>query len=255
MSPASLISKALALVWPARCAACDRFVDERAVFCGACAHGLDPLVGLCPGCALPPEHAPTSSADKLCRRCRRLPFTFATASASLAYGETIADAIVRMKHGGRRDLGRRLAPLLVPALADVCRRAKLGPGDLALPVPLHVTRLRARGFNQALELARGALAALARTPRLAPATTLPRLERHLLVRTRATRPLGHSSPAARLAEVSGAFAVPDPARIRARRVLLIDDVMTTGATFESCATTLLQAGASEVHVFALARAV
>jgi predicted amidophosphoribosyltransferase len=115
--------------------------------------------------------------------------------------------------------------------------------------------LRARGFNQSLELARGALGGLARLPAHQPKGGLPRLEPSLLVRTRATRELGHSGPAARLAEVAGAFAVADPARLHGRRVLIVDDVFTTGATFSECADTLLAAGAAEVHVLALARAV
>ncbi|HVZ72002.1 MAG TPA: phosphoribosyltransferase family protein, partial [Polyangia bacterium] len=84
---------------------------------------------------------------------------------------------------------------------------------------------------------------------------VPRLDRTLLRRTRATRPLGFSGPAERVAEVAGAFAVTDGERARYRRVLLVDDVFTTGATFNECADTLLRAGARSVHVLALARAV
>jgi predicted amidophosphoribosyltransferase len=84
---------------------------------------------------------------------------------------------------------------------------------------------------------------------------VPRLERNLLHRTRATRSLGHASPAARFAEVAGAFAVSAPARLRGRRVIVVDDVYTTGATFSECSDTLVSAGAADVHVLALARAV
>ena len=81
------------------------------------------------------------------------------------------------------------------------------------------------------------------------------MERNLLHRTRATRELGRSGPAARLTEVAGAFVVSDTARVRGRRVLLIDDVYTTGATFSECSEALLGAGAAAVHALALARAV
>jgi predicted amidophosphoribosyltransferase len=136
---------------------------------------------------------------------------------------------------------------MAPALADAIAAAKLAPTDVIVPVPLHPRRLRHRGFNQALELARGALAVLdaavaLRAPR-------PRLEIDRLRRLRPTRELGHAGPAARLAEVTGAFAVDDPAAVSGRRVLLIDDVFTT------CAETLRRAGARAVHVLALARAV
>jgi ComF family protein len=252
-----LVSESLQLLWPARCAACDRTVPEAALFCAACSLALNPLCGVCPGCALPRHDDPRELvfAGKRCARCLRVPLPFTTASAGFEYGETIAHAIVRMKHGKRRELAGRLARLLVPPLADLLARTRLGAKDLVIPVPLHNTKLRERGFNQALELARAALAGLAHAPRLKPATGLPRLERSLLHRTRATRSLGHASPAARFAAVAGAFVVSDTRRVRNRRVLVVDDVYTTGATFSECSDALIAAGATDVHVLALARAV
>jgi len=92
-----------------------------------------------------------------------------------------------------------------------------------------------------------------RRPAVAP--LLPVLERRLLCRIRDTRELGRMGPAERLGEVAGAFAVSDPRRLRGRRVLLVDDVFTTGATLNECARTLRAGGAREVRVVALARAV
>jgi ComF family protein len=242
-------AEVLQTVWPAGCAACDRAIPDQALFCGPCNLSIDPLVGACAGCALP-----TAGEDR-CRTCRRAPFPFAGAASGFEYGEALAEAIVRMKHAGRRDLGRRLARLLVQPLAETLQRGGFEPGDAVVPVPLHPSRLRARGFNQAVELARWALAGLAAARARRPGPPLPRLEPHLLQRTRATRELGREGPAARLAEVAGAFSASDPARVRDRRVLLVDDVFTTGATFTACATALLQAGARRVHVLSLARAV
>lgn len=252
-----LVSQSLHLLWPARCAACDRQVPEDALFCAPCNLAINPLVGVCPGCALPFETDPRAAmfAGNRCRRCRRVPLPFMTAAAGFEYGETIAHAIVRMKHGGRRDLAQRLARLLVPPVAEALAQARIDATDIVVPVPLHASKLRERGFNQALELARGALISLSRAPRLRPRGGLPRLERSLLHRTRATRELGRSGPGARLAEVAGAFVVSDTARVRDRRVLLIDDVYTTGATFSECSNALLAAGAGAVHALALARAV
>jgi ComF family protein len=256
VSLSSLAGKALELIWPAACAACDRPIADEALFCAPCALSIDLLAGPCAGCALPRQLDPARRHlhHERCDRCRRLPFAFATATAGFEYGAGLAEAILRMKHGGRRYLARRLARLLVPTLADVHRRAELGGEDVVVPVPLHVARLRERGFNQALELARSALAGLARARTFGPSVALPRLARSLLLRTRPTRALGHAGPAARLAEVTGAFVVANPGRVRGRRVLIVDDVMTTGATFNECAETLLRAGASEEHVLALARA-
>jgi ComF family protein len=237
-------------------------VPDEVLFCGPCQLSINPLSGVCPGCALPRHDGPRELVfdGKRCARCHRVPFAFLSARADYEYGEALAEealaeALLRMKHGGRRHLARRLARLLIPSLADLLRRARFERTDLVVPVPLHAKRLRARGFNQALELARGALSGLARIPAHHPVGGLPRLEHALLHRTRATRELGHSGPGARLAEVAGAFAIGDAARLRGRRVLVVDDVFTTGATFSECAEALLRAGASQVHVLALARAV
>ncbi len=303
---ATLVSEALQTVWPAGCAACDRTIPEQALFCGACNLSINPMVGACAGCALPLG----GGAAERCPTCRRVPFPFAGATSGFEYGEALAEAVVRMKHGGRRDLARRLARLLVHPLAETLSRGEFDGGDLVVPVPLHPARLRARGFNQAHELARWALAGLSAAravsspwrksdraetgaagpdarssgapntggiqassdaadgpappvsatrrlspPAVRPGAPLPRLDGALLRRIRLTRELGHAGPAARLAEVAGAFGVGDADRARGRRVLVIDDVFTTGATFSACADALLAAGARAVHVLALARAV
>jgi predicted amidophosphoribosyltransferase len=251
----ALVGAALHLLWPARCAACDRGVADGTIFCAECTPSLSPLMGVCPGCALPRA---TRGGGARCLVCRRAPFPFSESAAAYEYGAAIADAVVRIKHG-QRHMARRLAPLLVPTLVKALLRGGFGPDDLVVPVPLHGRRLRERGFNQALELALAALRDVARTPTLALALPqgMPRLERRALRRTRPTRPLGHAGPAARLSEVAGAFAVAPPlaGRVRRRRVLLVDDVFTTGATFSECADALLGAGAASVHALALARAV
>ena len=247
-----LVSESLHLIWPARCAGCDETVPEAALFCAPCSLSLNPLCGVCPGCALPRHHDPRELmfAGKRCARCLRVPLPFTTGNACFEYGETIARAIVRMKHGKRRELARRLARLMVPSLADLLARAHLGPDDVVVPVPLHNAKLRDRGFNQALELA---LAARGRTAAL-PLGSMPRLDRTLLQRVKETRELGHAGPSARRVAVFGAFGVSDRARVRGKRFVLIDDVMTTGATFNECAEVLGRAGAEEVRVVALARA-
>jgi len=205
-------AEALQRIWPAGCAACDRQIPDQALFCGACNLSIDPLVGACAGCALPTE------GDGRCRTCRRAPFPFARPSWGFEYGEALAEAIVRMKHAGRHDVGRRLARLLVQPLAEALLRGGFQADDAVVPVPLHASRLLARGFNQSLELARWALAGLSAARARKPGTPLPRLEPHLLQRTRATRELGREGPAVRLAEVAGAFSVADPARAQARAV-------------------------------------
>lgn len=178
-----------------------------------------------------------------CRRCAADPPPFAGARAALAYGGPIAESILRLKHGGRSDLARPLGRALLKAIAPDLARL-----DAILPVPLHPRRLRQRGYNQAIELVRGARAVAPRHPRWPP------LWVSTLTRIRDTPALGRHSPLERRALVEGAFAVSRPAEVRGRRLLVVDDVMTTGATLSGCARALVEAGATEVHVATLARA-
>jgi ComF family protein len=154
-------------------------------------------------------------------------------------------ALLRLKHGRRRDVAGPLGRLLLPLVRQSA------PLDAVLPVPLHPRRLRARGFNQALELLRAARAAAAPAERrgLAPVWV------DVLRRRRDTPSLGHLPPQTRRSLLSDAFVVQGAPRVNGRRLLLVDDVMTTGATLGACAAALREAGAAHVRVLALARAV
>jgi len=243
----AMVTSCLQLFWPARCAGCDGILaSDDAVFCGPCAQATLPIGAACAGCALP-QFGPLWR-DR-CPGCVRLDFEFSRAFAAFEYGGPLADAIVRMKHGDRPELARRLGRLLSGAVTRAIASESGPPLDAVVPVPLHARKLRRRGFNQALELS---LAALSRARSFSPVVP-PRLERHLLVRVKETRELGRSGPGARREELHGAFAVADRARVVGRRFLIIDDVMTTGATFNECAEALRRAGAREVRVAALAR--
>jgi ComF family protein len=183
-----------------------------------------------------------SDDGRLCGGCRRRPFPFARAFAAYAYGGSLTPAIVRFKHGGSRHLARPLGRCLEPIIEQA-----VGAGiEVVCPVPLHARRLRQRGYNQVLELLR-----LAR-PRLAQsgADLLP----DAMVRVVDTPTLGHHSPDRRRDIVARAFAVVRPKKIVGKRVLLVDDVMTTGATLAEGTRTLLSAGARSVIVAVLARA-
>lgn len=159
-------------------------------------------------------------------------------------------AIHALKYGGRPAVARPLATLLT----DVGGRrlpwprdcgAGMSPRDLIdaiVPVPLHRARLAERGFNQAELLA----APCARQ------WELPFLTR-ALVRTRPTRPQTELDPAARRTNVAGAFAVARPREVAGRRLLVVDDVLTTGATAVAVARTLREGGAAAVGVLVLAR--
>ena len=252
----TLVSSCLHLLWPARCAGCDVLLgSDDAVFCGGCAQATLPLGSACAACAMP-RLGPDAGGDR-CPGCARLELAFSRAFAAFEYGGPLGDAIVRMKHGDRPELARRLGRLLADTLARALgERSADGLADAIVPVPLHARKLRRRGFNQALELALAAQGRLRaagdKWQRVAP----PPVERRLLLRVKDTRELGRHGPAARRSEVRNAFAVAerDRARVADRCFVVVDDVMTTGATLSACAETLMRAGAREVRVVALARA-
>lgn len=229
---------ALDLLLPLRCPACDsidRSQPGRLGFCELCWHSVEPVFEPCQRCGVP-EAAP------LCGRCRGALPGFDSARAPLLYGGQLAVAIQRAKYNDQSQLcsvlGRGLRRILMGGLAERV--------DLALPVPLHRRQLARRGFNQAALLCRAAVKG-----------TGLRAHYGLLLRRRETPRQAGSSLLQRRNNVAGAFGVDPGGRgpIAGRRVLLVDDVMTTGATAEACSAALYEAGAAEVHVLTLARAV
>lgn len=181
-----------------------------------------------------PFRDPANREDR-CLECIKQPPPFHRARAAAFYEGRVLDAIHRLKYQRQLIYARFLGQLLANSPAG-----ELAAGaDLLVPVPLHSRRLRTRGFNQALLLAR----TFAKVP-LAP---------EALVRRRATQPQLRLSPEERQANVRGAFWVPDPAAVAGKTVVLIDDVYTTGATAQECARVLLQAGAGRVEVLTVAR--
>lgn len=240
---------ALDLLYPPRCAGCDVVIGERdAVFCAPCALTLMPIASACPRCARP--SAGPSLRAPLCLACLQRPPRVDGAWAGFEFGGALADAVRRLKWGGMPELAPALGRLLDAAV-------ERGPPwlravDVIAPVPLHRRRLRAREFNQAAVLA-AAMQESARA-RGAPFGDVP-LDARALVRTRDTPPQTGLSATQRRRNVLDAFAVRDGKRVRERRVLLVDDVLTTGATADACAAALVKAGASSVVALTLGRAV
>ncbi|MBI4700233.1 MAG: ComF family protein [Deltaproteobacteria bacterium] len=199
------------------CSACDLPLDAEAVFCAPCARALLP--------AAPRRPSP--------------PGTQATPVVSYAaYGGPLRDALRRLKYGGRPDLGRLMGELALRAARGLAQRP-----DVAVPVPLHRRRLAERGFNQAALIA-GRVAADLGVP----------LRSRALLRTADTPPQAGLSRAARRANVRGAFVVSRPDQVRGRLVLLVDDIVTTGATLDACAAVLRASGARDVLGLTVAQA-
>ncbi|MDR0964910.1 MAG: ComF family protein [Myxococcales bacterium] len=227
-----IIDHLLDLVFPPRCAACRAFLEgsERHL-CVPCAETLVvPEAPLCPRCALP-------EAEGFCQACRESPPAFTRITAAFLYGGALSDAIERFKY----QEARHLAGALI-ALSQTAARAAFEWSTLVVPIPLHAARLRQRGFNQALVLARP----------LARQTNRP-VRPEALVRTRATRPQVGQSRTQRLENVKDAFRA-EPCAVQDARLLLVDDVVTTSATVREASLAAMRAGAREVRVFCLARA-
>jgi len=194
--------------------------------CAACDSVVRRLAAFCPACAATVERAAPPSDDE--------------PIAAFAYGGALAVAITRMKYDRRPDLARPLGHLFANALAT---RVTTLEGALVVPVPLHPMRLAERGFNQSALLARHACAHLG-------GDFSPRA----LVRVRDTGRQASLDRAGRLRNVDDAFLARRPERVEGRRVLLVDDVTTTGATLRACAQALRNAGALEVASAVVARA-
>ena len=229
------------LVLPPRCPGCRVIVDGDGRYCLDCWGQLDFITApMCARCGLPFEHDRGANAE--CGACLAEPPRYTSARAALRYGGPARKTLLALKHGDRQHLARLMAPhmmraagaLLAPAAADI----------LLVPVPLHRWRLWRRGFNQSALLAQ-VLAARSGAP----------LAIDAIVRVRATaisRGLGQK---ARTRNVRGAFRISDRTTVAGRRVILVDDVLTTGATAQACARVLRRAGASEVHILTWARVV
>lgn len=228
----------LDLLFPPLCIGCRVPVADSG-FCAACWGKLTFLDGpACACCGLPFPVA--LEGDNLCAACLAKPPAFDRARAIMAYDENSRGAILALKHADRLEL--------VPGFARWLARtgqSLIAGSDVIMPVPLHPSRLWQRRYNQSAELGR----------RLARDWKRD-FDPFALVRSRATQSQGAMTSAkARRRNVLGAFKVPDPGRVAGRTVLLLDDVLTTGATAEACARALKRAGAARVQVLALARVV
>jgi ComF family protein len=215
-------------------------VDEEGQFCLACFRQTNFISALqCRQCGVPLPFGGAAGAGGACPVCIAMPPAFRFARAALRYDKMSRRLILPFKHADRTEAARGLALLMARA-----GPALLGQADLLVPVPLHKERLRQRGYNQSALLAT-ALGRIAKRPVLLDA----------LIRNRATLPLGPLGFNARREELEGAILIRlgMAGRLTGQKILLIDDVMTSGATANSCALALLGVGAAQVDVLTAAR--
>ncbi len=227
---------------PSQCAVCKSWPSGQ--LCGPCLQRFAAQRSRCPRCAL----TRTLAEDGLpgCPDCRGQDWSLQACHAAVDYGFPWTELIARYKFERQSGYSRWLAQLLlgIPGVAD--RLAALGPKDWLLPLPLSAQRLAERGFNQAWELAQ----ALHRR-----SACRAGLQAHLLIRIRHTEAQTRLNREQRLKNLSGAFMV-EPLwahAIRERTVVLVDDVMTSGASLNAAAKVLRQAGASSVEALVVAR--
>jgi ComF family protein len=250
-------------VFPSRCLECRAFIPAAArngghaldrsldgvsllqpFFCPSCLRGVMPLDSpFCPRCGV--MFKGRAGEDHLCGPCQQQPPAFCMARAAFVYDRALVDVIHCFKYKGKVQLAAPLGRLLRQAYIRFWSDERV---DAILAVPLHGRRLRARGFNQAELLVR-------RWKNSPPGPQTPPILSGVLRRVRATVPQAGLGRRGREANIRNAFAVSRPQAIAGGHLLLVDDVITTGATAAECAAQLLEGGAARVDVLALARVI
>jgi ComF family protein len=235
----------LNLIYPENCCLCSTAVarHQDCAVCDACWKNLLQLrirPPSCPSCGLP-YYGLEPMQDHLCSRCILNPPPYSGARAFGTYTSELANAVRQLKFNGRQNLTQLLVPLMAEAFWQSWRPEMF---DFLVPIPLHPRKRAARGYNQAALLARSLSSLIGIAWRGA-----------VLSRTVNTPPQVGLSDAARQENVRSVFSCKREERISGQRILLVDDVMTTGATLASAASVLLSAGARRVCCLTLARAV
>ena len=229
------------VVFPPRCMACGAvLIEEGIYFCPDCFARIKFIRSpLCPRCGVP--FAETGEQDHICGACLLSDPAFSAARALGRYETALMDVIHKFKYGGKTAVGEKLGKLMAefpyPAF-------NIMDYSLIMPVPLHPRKLRQRGFNQSAILAREI------SRRFSIALDFSSLKR--VVFTDSQSSLGKEK---RAINVKAAFAVADPEKITGQKIILVDDVLTTGSTAKECARALLKHKAEQVAVLTLARAV
>jgi len=233
----SLIGAIHDLLFPPRCVGCSRRLDHSRppLFCTDCLNKLSFIASpICPCCGIPYA----TGADHLCSACLRNANDFDLARSLLLYHPPLDGVILRLKFGGELSGLRSLGTLFT---GSRCLEA-LSPPDYILPVPLHPTRIRERGFNQATLIARSCFP-----------QWQERLRLDILIKKHQTPPQTQLSGQHRRTNLKRAFSLHPQSEIFGKTILLVDDVLTTGSTVNACAKLLRRGGAKRIEVFTLAR--
>lgn len=227
----SVYSGVLDLIYPPFCLVCEKPGEH--FLCADCIEQIDTIEPpCCRKCGLPTDHL-------YCPECELREFAFESARSAGVFDGVLRNAIHEFKFRFHLGLADPLSELMVRCFPNTYLAGK---ADIVVPVPIHHSRLVERGFNQAIELSR----------RFCKRVSLP-METSALYRVKRTKHQVNLPYDQRATNIEGAFAVKDAGKIAGKRVLLIDDVFTTGATLNEAAKVLREAGASAIYAYTLAR--
>jgi ComF family protein len=226
-------------LFPRSCVFCDSArVEAKSFLCSDCIQTLREISHpFCSQCGLPIPGLALQS-DGLCGRCLSAPPPYARARYGVYYEGPLREALIRFKYYAALNLGNTLSDVLTAAFH---RHYDSSEFDMIIPVPVHRKRLFQRGFNQAVILA----------TKLSSEAKVP-LHRRSLIKVKDTLPQARLPKVQRVKNLRKSFGVLDPGNVREKRVLLVDDVATTGSTIAEATKTLLKAGASRVDALVLA---
>ncbi len=234
------------LAFPGRCPGCSAPGPDPPL-CAACRKNLIPFES--PHCTCCGHLFPRGPGENhLCTHCLETPLPMEKVRAAFAYQGSLKGLLPRFKYSARLSLAQEFESHLYAAFETHFDPLAV---DLVLPIPLHIKKLRQRGFNQAYLLVRNFIRLFGERHGALPPW---QINLTALERIRHTPPQTGFDTRARFRNMAGAFAVKEPDRIGEKRILLVDDVYTTGATCHSAARALLEAGAAGVDVLVLARA-
>ena len=241
-----------ALVFPDKCLGCGRYIKKNTdnplsqCFCHRCLGQTLPVFDhpFCPACGHCFEFGP----DHLCEACLKTPLVMESVRAAFMYKDVIQKALGLFKYQSKLSLARPFERYLFQAFAG---HFDMDQFHLILPIPLHVSKAKKRGFNQSYFLVRN-FPRLYREAYGQPASW--RIDIGSLARVRATVSQTGLDHQARKKNLTQAFACPKPDLIKGKNILLVDDVFTTGSTCDAAAQTLMNAGAAAVSALILARA-
>ena len=242
MSLRQLLNDVSDIIFPPQCLACAEIINspERQVFCSPCQEKINFITGsICPICGIPFWDSP--AGNHICGNCLTNKPYYTQARAVAAFETIIMDSIHKFKYGRIIFTGNALSSFMADfSFPDF----DFSEYSLLVPVPLHIKKLRERGFNQSLLLAK----------EMGKRHKLP-VNFSLLKRCKFTLTQTGLNKTEREKNIKGAFVVADKKKVAGENIILIDDVYTTGATINECARVLLKAGAQKVAALTLARVI